>query len=68
MPPRNDSSGAPAGKCACAPSPPGPAARGKSERAALRLEYENGVGVIAAKGRAGAARFAAGAGRHGAKI
>jgi enoyl-CoA hydratase len=40
---------------------------GKSERDALRLEYENGAGVVAAEGRAGAARFAAGAGRHGAK-
>jgi enoyl-CoA hydratase len=40
---------------------------GKSEREALRLEYENGVGVVAAEGRAGAARFAAGAGRHGVK-
>jgi enoyl-CoA hydratase len=38
---------------------------GKSEREALKLEYENGVGVVAAEGRAGAARFAAGAGRHG---
>jgi enoyl-CoA hydratase len=40
---------------------------GKSEREALKLEYENSVGVLAAEGRAGAARFAAGAGRHGAK-
>jgi enoyl-CoA hydratase len=40
---------------------------GKSEREALRLEYENSIGVVAAEGRAGAARFAAGAGRHGAK-
>jgi enoyl-CoA hydratase len=40
---------------------------GKSEREALRLEYENSLGVIAAEGRAGAARFAAGAGRHGVK-
>jgi enoyl-CoA hydratase len=39
----------------------------KSEREALRLEYENSVGVVAAEGRAGAARFAAGAGRHGSK-
>jgi enoyl-CoA hydratase len=40
---------------------------GKSEREALRLEYENGVGMVAAEGRASGARFAAGAGRHGAK-
>jgi enoyl-CoA hydratase len=40
---------------------------GKSEREALRLEYANSVGVVAAEGRAGAARFAAGAGRHGTK-
>jgi enoyl-CoA hydratase len=40
---------------------------GRSEREALKLEYENSVGVVAAEGRAGAARFAGGAGRHGAK-
>ncbi|MBV9066895.1 MAG: crotonase/enoyl-CoA hydratase family protein [Methylobacteriaceae bacterium] len=40
---------------------------GKSEREALRLEYENSAGIVAAEGRAGAARFAAGAGRHGEK-
>jgi enoyl-CoA hydratase len=39
---------------------------GKSEREALRLEYENSAGVVALEGAAGAARFAAGAGRHGA--
>jgi enoyl-CoA hydratase len=38
---------------------------GKSEREALRLEYENAMGIVAAEGRTGAARFAAGAGRHG---
>ena len=38
---------------------------GKSEREALRLEYENSAGVVALEGAAGAARFAAGAGRHG---
>ena len=40
---------------------------GKGEREALRLEYENSVGVVAFEGAAGAARFAAGAGRHGEK-
>ncbi|HEX3182872.1 MAG TPA: crotonase/enoyl-CoA hydratase family protein [Beijerinckiaceae bacterium] len=38
---------------------------GKSEREALRLEYGNSAGVVALEGAAGAARFAAGAGRHG---
>jgi enoyl-CoA hydratase len=41
---------------------------GKSEREALRLEYENSAGVVALEGAAGAALFAAGAGRHGAKV
>jgi enoyl-CoA hydratase len=40
---------------------------GRSEREALKLEYENSAGVVALEGAAGAARFAAGAGRHGAK-
>ncbi|MEA2839862.1 MAG: enoyl-CoA hydratase [Methylobacteriaceae bacterium] len=38
---------------------------GESEPEALRLEYKNGAGVVALEGAAGAARFAAGAGRHG---
>jgi enoyl-CoA hydratase len=40
---------------------------GKSEREALQLEYENSIGAFAAEGREGAARFASGAGRGGAK-
>lgn len=32
---------------------------------AMRFEWVNGVGVFAAEGRSGAARFAAGEGRHG---
>jgi enoyl-CoA hydratase len=39
--------------------------QGKSLRDALRLEFENSAGVVALEGAAGAARFAAGAGRHG---
>ncbi len=39
--------------------------RGKSLREALRLEFENSADVVALEGAAGAARFAAGAGRHG---
>ena len=34
-------------------------------RDAMRYEWENGVPALAAEGRAGAARFAAGKGRHG---
>jgi enoyl-CoA hydratase len=40
---------------------------GISERVALKLEDGNRAGVVALEGAAGAARFAAGAGRHGAK-
>jgi enoyl-CoA hydratase len=38
---------------------------GLSEREALRAEWENSVGVFEREGAAGAARFAAGKGRHG---
>lgn len=38
---------------------------GLDEDAALRQEYELGMGVVASEGVAGAARFAAGKGRHG---
>jgi enoyl-CoA hydratase len=34
-------------------------------REAMRYEWENGIPAVAAEGRAGAARFAAGKGRHG---
>ena len=38
---------------------------GRSERDALRLEWENSKGMVEAEGAAGAARFASGKGRHG---
>ena len=38
---------------------------GFSLREAMRYEWENGVPALAAEGRAGAARFASGKGRHG---
>ena len=38
---------------------------GLSLREAMRYEWENGIPSVAAEGRAGAARFAAGKGRHG---
>ena len=39
--------------------------RGLSVREAMKLEWRNGVDVHAKEGAAGAARFSAGAGRHG---
>ena len=39
--------------------------RGLSVREAMKLEWRNGVGVHAKEGATGAARFSAGAGRHG---
>ncbi len=38
---------------------------GRGLREAMRYEWENGVPLVAAEGRAGAARFASGKGRHG---
>ena len=38
---------------------------GQPLRAAMRYEWENGLPALAAEGRAGAARFASGKGRHG---
>ncbi len=38
---------------------------GLCERDALRAEWQNSAGVVASEGAAGAARFAAGRGRHG---
>ena len=39
--------------------------RGLSVREGMKLEWKNGVGAHAKEGAAGAARFSAGAGRHG---
>ena len=41
------------------------ASRGKPVREALEYEWENGLDAVANEGAAGAARFSAGAGRHG---
>jgi hypothetical protein len=38
---------------------------GLAMRDALEREWANGIGVVETEGTAGAARFAAGAGRHG---
>jgi enoyl-CoA hydratase len=41
-------------------------AHGRDDRDALRAEFELGMASLRAEGMAGAARFAGGAGRHGA--